>query len=112
MAIAGGVGQRSLVCVGLSATQSHHARNGSRTGDEWTRWFTEPAKNELEGLRESIAKVFDTLQSEYNLIMQQPSRTFAKRSSSFPFWGILYSKELCYGLRHDPRIPESNIMNP
>jgi len=51
MAIAGGVGRRALVCVGLSTTQSRHARNGSRTGVGWTPWFSEPAKNELERIK-------------------------------------------------------------
>lgn len=49
MAIADGVGCRTLVSVGISATQSRHPRNGSRTGEEWTPWFSEPAKNEPKG---------------------------------------------------------------
>ena len=56
IAIASGVGRRTLVSVGLSATQSRHARIGSRTGEEWTPWFSEPAKNKL-GLQKQGATI-------------------------------------------------------
>ena len=64
MAIAGGAGRRSLVSVGLSATQSRHARNGSRTREEWTTWFSEPAKNALYGVSSGALAALSVVQAK------------------------------------------------